>query len=78
MGNKKAEVHASLRNRLRDLVRHAWLIIAFEKRRDPHISELDSHSVDALQAADIAAGFARDLIDSQGVRDPINHFAELL
>jgi len=39
-----------------------------------YIKEEDSRNADALQAADIAAGIARTLIDTQGLRALVNKF----
>jgi hypothetical protein len=42
------------------------------------ITERDSRTADGLQAADIAAGRARDLIDSKGVRILGDHFRKVM
>jgi len=44
----------------------------------PLIRELDSASIDAIQAADVAAGIARDIIDRNGVRELAGKFRRVL
>lgn len=44
----------------------------------PLIRELDSASIDAIQAADVAAGIARNIIDGSGVRELAGKFRRVL
>ena len=44
----------------------------------PLIRELDSAVIDAIQAADVAAGMARDIIDRSGVRGLVDKFRRVL
>jgi len=47
-------------------------------RLRPLISELDSAAIDAIQAADVAAGIAREIIDQSGVRGLADKFRRAL
>jgi hypothetical protein len=49
-----------------------------EMKREQLIREEDSRAIDALQAADIAAGFARDLRDRKGLRALAAQFRRVL
>jgi hypothetical protein len=52
--------------------------LPFETNFEQLIREEDSRAVDALQAADIAAGFARDLLDRKGLRALAAQFRRVL
>ncbi len=52
--------------------------LPFETSFEQLIREEDSRSVDALQAADIAAGFAREILDRKGLRALAAQFRRVL